>query len=189
MFRWEFKNLITLTITQVSKQWKINLGILLTLKLNLFLQTCFQIIFLRSKTDNSKITVAIKNKQIKCKGEGKLLGITIDEKLTSMKHIANMCSLANNRERALIRIRRFLSTEEAKYLSAAYIMSAFKYCALVWMFCNKTSNSRIYKIHKRILRLAYEMEDANFQNLLLKDNLWNIHENNIKLMIYIHEIY
>ena len=42
----------------------------------------FQIMFLGSKIDNSKITFAIENKQIKCKKEVKLLGITIDEKLT-----------------------------------------------------------------------------------------------------------
>ena len=57
----------------------------------------FQIMFLGSKTDNSRITFAIENKQIKCKRELKLLGITIDEKLTFTRHIANICSLANNR--------------------------------------------------------------------------------------------
>ena len=112
----------------------------------------FQIMFLGSKTDNSKITFAIENKQIKCKRDVKLLEITIDEKLTFTKHIANICSLANNRLRALTRIRRFLSTEETKYLSEAYIMSSFKYCPLIWMFCNKNSNNQINKIHKRILR-------------------------------------
>ena len=77
--------------------------------------------FLESKTDKSKITFVIENKQIKCKREVKLLGITIDEKLTFTKHIANICSLVNNRLRALTRIRRFLSTEQTKYLSEAYI--------------------------------------------------------------------
>ena len=47
----------------------------------------FQIMFLVSKTDSSKITFAIENKQIKCKGEVKLLGITIDEKLIFTKII------------------------------------------------------------------------------------------------------
>ena len=91
----------------------------------------FQIMFLGFKTDNSKIAFAIENKQIKCKREVKLLGIIIDEKLTFTKHIANICSLVNNRLRALTRIRRFLSTEQTKYLSEAYIMSAFKYCPLI----------------------------------------------------------
>ena len=70
--------------------------------------------FLGSEIDNCKITSAIENKQIKCKREVKLLGITIDEKLTFTKHIANICSLANNRLRALTRIRRYLSKEQTK---------------------------------------------------------------------------
>ena len=95
------------------------------------------------KIDNSEITFAIENKQTKCKREVKLLGITIDEKLTFTKHIANICSLVNNRLRALTRIRRFLSTEQTKYLSEAYIMSAFKYYPLIWMFWIKISNNQI----------------------------------------------
>ena len=34
------------------------------------------------------------------------------------------------------------------------------------MFCSKTGNSLNNKIHKRILRITYEMEDANFEDLL-----------------------
>ena len=147
----------------------------------------FPIMFLGSKIDNSKITFETENKQLKCKREVKLLGIYIDEKLTFKKQIANICSLANNRLRALTRIRRFLSMEQAKYLSEAYTMSAFKYCPLIWMFCNKASNNQINKIHKRTLRLVYEMEDANFEDLLLKDNSWNVHENNIYTLLI--EIY
>ena len=117
----------------------------------------------------------------------KLLEITIDEKRTFTKRVANICGLANNRLRALARIRRYLPTEQTNYLSEAYIMSAFKYCSLIWMFCNKTSNNLINKIHKRTLRLIYEMQEKNFEDLLLKDNLWNIHENNICTLLI--EIY
>ena len=62
-------------------------------------------------------------------------------------------------------------------------MSAFKYCLLILMFCNKTSNNQINKIHKRTLRLVYEMEDVNFEDLLLKGNSWNVHENNIHTLL------
>ena len=39
--------------------------------------------------------------------------------------------------------------EQTKYLSEAYIMSAFKHCSLIWMFCNKASVNQINKIEKR----------------------------------------
>ena len=147
----------------------------------------FQIMLLGSKIDNCKITFAIENKQIKCKREVKLLGITIDEKLTFTKDIANICGLAHNRLRALTRIRRYLSKEQTKYLFEAYIISAFKYRPLIWMFCDKTFNNQTNKIHKRSLRLVYEMQDANFKDLLLKDNSWNVHESNIRTLLI--EIY
>ena len=122
----------------------------------------FQIMFLGSKINNSKIKFVIENKQIKCKREVKLLGITIDEKLTFTNHIANLCSVTNNRLRAMTRKRRFLT----KYLSEAYVRSAFKYCPLIWMFSNKISNDQINKIQKRTLHPVYEMEDAYFEDLL-----------------------
>ena len=82
--------------------------------------------FLGSKIDNSKITFATESKQTKFKREVKLFGITIDEKLTFTKHTANTCSLANNRLRALARIRRFLSTSLSTFLSARYRKSSNK---------------------------------------------------------------
>ena len=66
-------------------------------------------------------------------------------------------------------------------------MSAFKYCPLIWIFCNKTSNNQINKIHKRTLRLVFEVEDANFEDRLLNDNSWSVHENNIHTLLI--EIY
>ena len=123
----------------------------------------FQIKFLGSKTDNNEVTFAIENRQMRCKKEVKLLGITNDEKLTFAKYIANIWRLANNKLRALT-IGRFRSTEQTKYLSETYIMSALK--------CNQ-----INKIHTCTLRLIYQMEDANFEDLVLKDSSWNVHEN------------
>ena len=69
--------------------------------------------------------------------------------------------------------------KHTKYSSEAFIKSAFKYCPLIRMFSNKTSNNQISKIHQRTLRLLYKTEDANFEDLLLKGNSWNVHENNI----------
>ena len=66
-------------------------------------------------------------------------------------------------------------------------MSAFKYCPFIWIFCNKTLNNQINKIYKRTLRLVYEMQDANFEDLLLKDNSWNVHESKTHTLLI--EIY
>ena len=56
------------------------------------------------------------------------------------------------------------------------------------MFRSETANSLINKIHKRSLCVIYEMEVADFEDLLIKDSSWAIHENNIHtLLIEIYE--
>ena len=95
----------------------------------------------------------------------------------------NLSSTASNRLRALGRIRKFLSFEQVKRLFEAYIKSTLTYCSLIWMFCSKTSNSLIKKIHKRSLRVIYEMEDEDFEDLLTKDSSRTIHENNIHILL------
>ena len=42
------------------------------------------------------------------------------------------------------------------------------------MYCSKTANNLINKIHKRSLRVIYELEDANFEDLLVTDSSWTI---------------
>ena len=44
------------------------------------------------------------------------------------------------------------------------------------MFCSKTANNIINKIHKRTLGVIFEIEDANFEDLLIKDSSRTIHE-------------
>ena len=53
--------------------------------------------FLESNIDNSTITFTIENKSVKTRSKVKLLGITVDNKLSFTIHIENLCSTANNR--------------------------------------------------------------------------------------------
>ena len=87
---------------------------------------------------------------------------------------------------ASLRISKFVSFEQAKRLFKAYIISTFRYCPLIWMFCSKASNL-INKIHKQTLLVVYEPEDANFEDLLIKNSSLTIHENNIQTLVI--EIY
>ena len=62
-------------------------------------------------------------------------------------------------------------------------MSTFKHCPLMWMFCGKTDNKSINKIHKCNLQLIYDMEDATLQDLLERDYLQSIYEDNIHTLL------
>ena len=83
--------------------------------------------------------------------------------------------MAQRRLYALIRIRRYHSNLQAQTLASSFIFSQFKYCNLVWMFCAKPENSRIDKIHKRVLRCVYNSTG----NLELDEFLSQYHESSI----------
>ena len=51
------------------------------------------------------------------------------------------------------------------------------------MFCSKTANNSINKIHKRTLRLVYDMDDGTFEDLLIKDKSRTVHDNNIHTLM------
>lgn len=88
--------------------------------------------FLESGIDNSNITFLVKNENINVSNQAKLLGITIGDKLTFIKH--EFCVMAINCLRALTKIRKFSPyKKESIYLSQVYIMSVFKYSPLIWM--------------------------------------------------------
>ena len=55
------------------------------------------------------------------------------------------------------------------------------------MYCSKTANNLINKIYKRSLRVTYEIENTNLEDLLVQDSSWTIHENNIHTLLI--EIY
>ena len=82
----------------------------------------------------------------------KLLGVTIDMELKSKSHINNICNQTNKKVWCLSRFRKFLDKDQAQRLCNAFVLSNFKYCPIICMYCNKTLNGKSNRIHKRALR-------------------------------------
>ena len=64
----------------------------------------------------------------------------------------------------------------------SFILSKFGYCPLVWMFHSRELNTRINKIHHRSLRIVYQDTLSSFEELLLRDQSFTIHERNIQTL-------
>ena len=78
-------------------------------------------------------------------------GIMIDEKMNFNLHIHKICLTYANQLNALVRLKRFLGNEKRKVLINSFVLSNFKYCALVWMLTNAKSVHKIEAIQKRTL--------------------------------------
>ena len=64
----------------------------------------------------------------------------------------------------------------------SFIESQFGYCPLVWMFCSRSINNKINRIHERALRITYNNKSSSCQGLLGKDNSVTIHHRNIRTL-------
>ena len=88
--------------------------------------------------------------------EEKILGVIIDNRLTFSSHIRELCKKASQKISALSRISNQLNDSEKVLLFNAVVKSQFNYCPLVWMFCSRTSNSMINRVHERALRVILD---------------------------------
>ena len=109
----------------------------------------------------------------------KLLGMIVDKKLSFDLHLRTLCKKVNQKVSALARIVPYLPFPKRHLIMKTFIESQFTYCPLVWMFCSRTMNMKINRIHERALRLVYQDYDSTFEELLNMDKSLCFHHRNI----------
>ena len=98
----------------------------------------------------------------------KLLGIKIDNKLTSYEHISGLCKKAANKLRALARVTPY--------------MSLLNYCPFVWTLQSRSNTNKIKHFHERCLCVVYQDKKSSYENLLVKDGTVSMHHQNIQAL-------
>ena len=129
---------------------------------------------------DGEVKMNIDDNVIKSDKSVKLLGIKIDKNLDFEDHVTSLCKKASQKLHALARVAPFVEPNKLRVLMKAFIQSQFSYCPLVWMFHSRKLNNRINRIHERALRISYDDENSSFEELLLKDNSFTIHEINLQ---------
>ena len=90
-------------------------------------------------------------------------------------HVKALCVKTNRKVSAFARVARYLDLQKAKLLYQSFVASTFKYCPLIWLFCGKTGNENIDKVHKIALRVLLDDHESTFEVLLAKNNETTIH--------------
>ena len=130
----------------------------------------------------TNLSIKVDNYEIKNSNEEKLLGITIDNKLTFEKNVYKLCRKANKILHVLSRVSHYMGERKRRIIMKAFINSPFCYCPLVWMFHSRQLNNRINKIQERALRIVYKDYNSTFNKLLIKGNSVSIHNKNTQAL-------
>ena len=110
----------------------------------------------------------------------KLLGVTIDSKLMFNGHVNSTCQKTNNKVEGFSRVVRDLEPQKSSLLYNSFILTNFNYCPLIWMFCGKTTNDMVNRVHKRALRVLLGDYDSSFEELLYRNEEVIIYEKNLQ---------
>ena len=99
----------------------------------------------------------------------------------------SLCRKANRNVSALFWAAKAIDPPNCKLLYNSFFMSNFRYCPLIWMFCGRTANKEINRVHKRALRILLKDFDASFDELLIRNEEKTVHVKNLqKLMIEVY---
>ena len=112
-----------------------------------------------------------------------MLGVTIDKHLKTEKHIGKQYKKAGQKLSVLARVCNILYQERRRTLMKAFKESQFGRCPLIWMFCGRNLNNRIYHLHERSLRIVYKDHEPSIQELLELDNLAPIYHRKIRFLV------
>ena len=97
--------------------------------------------FIVSSNDFSEFKIG--NSLIKSSNCEKPLGVKIDNKLTFVGHIKDLCRKTNSKLCALGSVTQYMALEKKKLLKNSFFAQQFNYCPLIWMFHSRSNNSKI----------------------------------------------
>ena len=127
-------------------------------------------------------SIYIHNEVIKNSNNKKLLGIALNNRLSFVTHVVNICNRMSKKLHALARISPYMNIHKRRMTIKAFIASEFGYGPLVQMLHGRKLNSQANKLHKRVLRIVYQDYASSFTELLEKDNSTTMHNRNIQLL-------
>ena len=120
--------------------------------------------------DKECISICINESSLKPESHVKVLGVTLDDRLTFNEHVSVCCNKAARQLNALSRISRYLDTSSCTLLFNSFVKSNFNYCPMVWHFCGKVNDDKIEKIQHRALKIIYKDYVSSYGDLMLKAN-------------------
>ena len=120
-------------------------------------------------TSNEQVNLNLDDLIIKTSKSKKFLGINIDNFLTFNEHVSKLRKKASQKLHAIARISSYLNKNKLRLIMNAFFSSQFGYCPFFWIFHNKRHNSKINRLHERMLRVVYKDYKSSFAELLSED--------------------
>ena len=132
-------------------------------------------------TTDNKLKINVKGSPISNENIVKLLGVTVDNKLSFEPHLNLVCRKVSQKLHALARVSKVISKKKLRVIMKSFTISQFKYCPLVRMCHSRTLNNKINKLHERAL-FVHGDRQSTFEELLNIDKSVTIDHKNLQVL-------
>ena len=81
-----------------------------------------------------------------------------------------------------------MDEKQAMLLCNAYVLSWFRYCLLIWMFCNRTLGKLIVRVQERCIKAIFHLSNLSVQEIMKEHNIDSIHIMHLRyLMVEVYK--
>ena len=119
--------------------------------------------------------VTVGKNQIWERSSGKMLEVNIDSKLNFDMHIESILNSAGRKLTVLVRMSNIIALPKLRVLIKSFFESQISYCPSVWMFCSRTFNNKINKLHESTKNQILYKDLSTFVQLLSRDEATTLH--------------
>ena len=119
---------------------------------------------------DSPFTFDLEGNTIIAEDKMKVLGVTLDDKLSFDYHISNICKIAAPQIGAFRRISPRLNEINRIRVYTSFIRSNFCYSPVTWIFCGKGNALKLEKLQERALKCVFMNSKLSYHELLEKGN-------------------
>ena len=123
---------------------------------------------------DTEVSINVGSSVVKESNEEKLLGVIIQT--------ASAYSLQKGKPETACSCKDFDLCPKKKVM-AAFVISQFSFCPLIWVFHDGGVNSKSIHIYDRALRIAYQDFASTFAELIINDNSISIYQRTLQLLV------
>ena len=138
---------------------------------------------------NAPFKFEINNNGIYPKDNLKLLGITLDDRLSFSEHISCICTKVSKLIGVLMRLRNLIPTTAKLCLYKSAILPHLTYCSLVWHFCKTSDRKKLERVNERGLRAVFCNWSTTYEDLLARGKLTTLYNRRLQdITIFMYKV-
>ena len=113
-------------------------------------------------TEDAVINVKIDGENVDSKPSLKLLGVTLDSRLSYSSHISDICKKAGSK----VGVLKLVPNNAVLQLYKAGVLPNLTYCHMIWHFYRATDTKKLERVQERTLRAVFSNKTATYEQLL-----------------------